>query len=426
MKATPKKITPLSPHEFKPIVSINNKTYIYIQPQALRDLQTIIHLTSLEIGALGLVKTHKGNVFEIYEIILPKQEIAMATCEMTPDGMGEVAEQLITDRPDEYNNLRIWIHSHHTMGISPSTQDNNQWKELTANCNDYFIRGICNQKGDLKLDINLISEGIQIIDVPWAVIQTGNNNRDKWIEEFEAKCKPITYATNSYDWHDNWRDNRKRHGHKTPAPTAHAKRLFKQGWRCNPMSAIAKNSLTKTDDLGTSRYRTVSVFIYEDIETLELDKLNKKQTPTKAENIQEAMNWIAQNWESDPHSNYRLRLLLKTGGYIYKEVGSAVQAVVESMTTDWDDYLDSVNDVAKENIQNYLPGMKGLQDDIDLLEDIDPPNLEMTAEELAKDGWETMIGPDPEICHNNSDATFIINQETWDALDALETKADKP
>lgn len=294
MKKT--KAQQIVPHKFEPKLAVNNTMRVFIQPQVMRDMQTIISLTDEEIAFMGLVRNHDDRAYEIYELLLPKQDIASHTCELSPEGMGELAEKLIAERPEEYNNLRAWFHSHHTMGVDSSSQDDNQWKELAANCEDYFIRGICNKKGDLKLDINLISIGYNVTDIPWVVIQAGEDKKEFWQKEFDEKVSHLAHTQIGFDSDDWQHGNYWKGGHRQNYNNliGYAENLFNEGWRCDPQAAITKTSLKLRADNGVTTYRQCSKFTYEDIEKMTLEA--KTEIETDADILQEAILYNEQGW----------------------------------------------------------------------------------------------------------------------------------
>lgn len=266
----------LIPHDFKPTTEINASPRVIIRPQVLIDIQTIISLTDLEVGFFGLVKEHEKNLFEVYEILLPKQDISAATCELTPEGVGELVEHLLTTRPDAYNDMRAWFHSHHTMGVGPSDQDDTQFNELAENCDDYFLRGICNKKGRLKIDLNLIALGFSVIDVPWTMMTVGEDKKEKWEKEFKEKVSQISYKTSKWSqdplWpvanypHHNY--NRDRNGYNMRKKNQHAMDLMNEGWEPDP-SSINCTMLRKKNGIGAGyTYKGCARYTYEAVTEL--------------------------------------------------------------------------------------------------------------------------------------------------------------
>jgi hypothetical protein len=71
---------------------------------------------------------------------------------------------------EKYNTVRMWGHSHHSMGVSPSGQDDTQFNTFIERfngepINPYFIRVIMNNKGVIKADIYDEETGVRYDNV---------------------------------------------------------------------------------------------------------------------------------------------------------------------------------------------------------------------------------------------------------------------
>ena len=98
----------------------------------------------------------------------------------------------------EVNKLRFWGHSHHTMGTSPSGQDNEQAEEFMKNGCDFFVRGIVNKHGKMEFTLYMAS-GIKMSDVPWAIYSPiSERNRDKWKDDIKNLVTEKKYDTYNY------------------------------------------------------------------------------------------------------------------------------------------------------------------------------------------------------------------------------------
>ena len=85
--------------------------------------------------------------------------------------------------------MKLWGHSHVNMGVSASSQDDKQIKELKANT-DFFIRVIMNKKDEIKIDI--IDDDVVVENADFAEINNNDvTNLLKLIEEAKAQIEEI-------------------------------------------------------------------------------------------------------------------------------------------------------------------------------------------------------------------------------------------
>ena len=112
-----------------------------------------VQLSNKEIGWLGeAYKNEQSNYIYIKDVMLFKQEVHMTTCEITPEGLSDFAEELLQlkNGMDIWNNLTVWGHSHVNMGVSPSSQDHDQMKVFKDGGHKWFLRIIANKSGELE------------------------------------------------------------------------------------------------------------------------------------------------------------------------------------------------------------------------------------------------------------------------------------
>jgi len=157
-----------------------------------------------EIGWLGMVR-RVGYHYEVYRILLPKQEVHSATTEITPLGLAELTGELLQEgmAPAEISNLRLWGHSHVNMGVSPSGQDNAQMKMFTNGIergpNPFFIRVVSNKKKEMHVSIFQYDLGIALIDAPWELVSDRTAGRDEfWKDKITAKVSRLSYSYPAY------------------------------------------------------------------------------------------------------------------------------------------------------------------------------------------------------------------------------------
>ena len=178
---------------------------VIISKKAGRKMDYIIATVPTEVGWLGTVdKTVEdgGDVYTITDVFVPEQLVAAATCEIKSPGRSQLAMDLLKKYGDEegeklINSLQFWGHSHVNMGVSPSGQDDNMILEFKTR--DFFIRGIFNKKGDVKMDIYDFKNNIKYLDVnPEFESDITDEEKSELDIAIKEKLKPITYQTTSY------------------------------------------------------------------------------------------------------------------------------------------------------------------------------------------------------------------------------------
>lgn len=142
------------------------KPNIYILEKVLLQFKAYCASTDKEIGWLAFVEK-KDNDYIIYDTILPKQEITSVTTELTEQGLQDISEEILMTRPDEFNNIRCWCHSHVNMAVFASGTDEETFEQFYSNC-DYFIRIICNKKNDIKVDFVDLEQEVRFDNIEWS------------------------------------------------------------------------------------------------------------------------------------------------------------------------------------------------------------------------------------------------------------------
>ena len=142
--------------------------YVLIHTKALQKMFVYTDECADEVGWLGTAY-REGNEIHITDTFLFEQEVHATTTEITPEGLEKFGTELLTQENgvEVWNNLKMWGHSHVNMGITPSGQDDKQMVEFSQIGHDWFIRLICNKKGDLGIDVFDYEEGIVYKNVPW-------------------------------------------------------------------------------------------------------------------------------------------------------------------------------------------------------------------------------------------------------------------
>jgi len=126
---------------------------VWYSNRAWQKMKQAISMCPDEVGWLGTVDTVEGG-YLVTDIHVPEQIVTGTETDISAESLANLAEEL--DYPE---NLFYWGHSHVNMGVSPSGQDEQQTAEYLEH-NDVFIRGIYNKKGDSKVDVFDMVEGM--------------------------------------------------------------------------------------------------------------------------------------------------------------------------------------------------------------------------------------------------------------------------
>ena len=180
--------------------------------QVLAKFKGYVDNCSLEIGWLALVKIDEQGRYIVYDTLLPHQNVSAVTTDLMESGLQEVGEEILTTRPDEFNNVRCWCHSHVNMQVCPSGTDDSTFEQFYENC-EYFIRVICNKKGDMRVDFVDLEKETRFDNINWYILlsketEVLNNSIEKYqkeIDEITEKNKKIIEELNKKI--DEYRDN---------------------------------------------------------------------------------------------------------------------------------------------------------------------------------------------------------------------------
>lgn len=179
--------------ETKPSVDIIQEKIpqILISKEAMIKMKLFIEGCSEEIGWLGTAYQEDNNII-ITDMILFEQEVHSTTTEITPEGLSNFGEEILSQEGgiDLWNSIKIWGHSHVNMGTFASSQDDKQMITFKDCGHDWFIRIIGNKSGSIKLDLYNYKQGIIYKDLPWRIILTKEEEElIKLIEQIELKLE---------------------------------------------------------------------------------------------------------------------------------------------------------------------------------------------------------------------------------------------
>lgn len=178
----------------------NTHPVVFITELALNKMFIFTKEIATEVGWLGTVKRNQ-NHFLIEDVFLLKQEVHATTTEITSEGLTAFAEEILAKENgfDMWNEMRMWGHSHVNMGITPSGQDNSQMEVFSSSGHEFFIRLICNKKGELAVDVYDFETGMEYHGANWQVIEERTEKEieiNNIMDEIEKKYQELQKEKN--------------------------------------------------------------------------------------------------------------------------------------------------------------------------------------------------------------------------------------
>lgn len=203
------------PHQFQP--TLHGVPKIKITQECAEDMWHLVQVVPTEVGWFCVCHESDDGDITLSEVLLPGQTCTSVETEFSIEGMEQLANEILDadqaagiDPEDEkfrYNHLNCWNHSHGTMGVGPSGQDDKQMVEFCKHWGDvypFYLRGIFNQKGDIQFTIyyKVSKAWRKICDVPWEVCGTTNpTRREYWKDLVKQRVntpKPRAVSASSY------------------------------------------------------------------------------------------------------------------------------------------------------------------------------------------------------------------------------------
>lgn len=164
---------------------------------ALKKQWEYVSQSDAEVGWMGFARKTGKMVYTIDNVFLMPQIVSGTTTEIIPEIWFELAKEM---SEDDMKKVRFWGHSHVNMSCVPSGTDKETMTTLSHGTG-WFIRTICNKKGEMKNSIYLHDEALAFHDVPWKI--AGEKIDVKFFkqikEELEKKVtKKKTWYRDSY------------------------------------------------------------------------------------------------------------------------------------------------------------------------------------------------------------------------------------
>lgn len=204
------------------VVFLEQEPKVVFSIKAHTQIETAVQYCNDEVSWLGICTKEETN-YLVHEIFIPEQEVHATTTEMTPNGLAQLYLGLIEQGVDT-NQLCYHGHSHNSMGVSPSGQDNKEFKSFDSRL-PFFIRSIHNKKGEVRADVIDRERGISMEDVVTQIWYASDNdiiekvkvdvdeNVSKLVSTYQKGKSAIPgrfgwkqdefYAANGYGWEQN-------------------------------------------------------------------------------------------------------------------------------------------------------------------------------------------------------------------------------
>jgi hypothetical protein len=112
------------------------------------------------------------------------QKVTGVTCEQDDDKMFNFEMSLTTD---QVNHKRFQGHSHVNMGVTPSGVDEQFYRDLLTQVNDYFIITITNKREEYTTRFYDIANNIVYSGLPIKVLTENGSVLDAWYENAKTQ-----------------------------------------------------------------------------------------------------------------------------------------------------------------------------------------------------------------------------------------------
>lgn len=144
--------------------------HILITPLAMAKMEAYVSQCDKEISWLGFVEKTGDTTYTIEDVCLVEQDVTAATANLCEKALSAFGTKLVQEgRIDLFNKVRMWGHSHVNMGVFASGTDADTFADFYENC-EYFIRLICNKKGEVSIDVMDCDANLQYNNVKWEIV----------------------------------------------------------------------------------------------------------------------------------------------------------------------------------------------------------------------------------------------------------------
>lgn len=136
---------------------IEDKIKIVIKHEAHKKLSAYIKNVGNEVGGLGQV-TRDGNTITVENVYLIHQKVTGVSTDLSPEGLATFySERIKEDGNGAMGKLKLWWHSHYTMGVFWSGTDDATIESFDqeTDIDNWMLSIVGNQKGEIKARIDV-------------------------------------------------------------------------------------------------------------------------------------------------------------------------------------------------------------------------------------------------------------------------------
>jgi len=178
----------------------------FILPEAKQKLDLYVDATTDEISGLGKVIVRNKKLY-IEDIYLLKQESGGSSTELDQESVAEFMTEMMA-RNEPLESLKLWWHSHGTMGVFWSGTDEDTARKFG---NGWMMSLVVNRKGEYKsrLDVyepvDLVVDNIEL-DVALRFNEELRERIKAEVAEKVSKKGFVTVGGNGYMGYGGYRD----------------------------------------------------------------------------------------------------------------------------------------------------------------------------------------------------------------------------
>ncbi len=165
---------------------------IILSPEAAAKMDSLVSCCTIEISWY-CTSTKIGEDYRIDNVFVPPQLCSFGgtdffEADLFSAFMGENGK-ISPENLAMISSLHVWGHSHHHMQVNPSGIDERQTNEFIDKIPDYFIRLICNKRGDMHSSLYLFDRGL-VLHQPKLVIEKPKKSQGRY-EIFAKELHPF-------------------------------------------------------------------------------------------------------------------------------------------------------------------------------------------------------------------------------------------
>ena len=156
---------------------------VWMDPAAHEKLWAWTRMAKGEVSMLGLVDEVEGQPC-IADLFLVKQTCTPASTDMDQDAVAKLMVELAAK--GQSDQLRAWVHSHGTLDVFWSTQDDSTIEDLAGD--PYLVSIVVNKSGLVKARVDLFKPvRITVDDIPVEVLVPDMGLESQCEKEFKDK-----------------------------------------------------------------------------------------------------------------------------------------------------------------------------------------------------------------------------------------------